>query len=952
MTGSNRFRSPFAFALVLAVLAALVLWSRPPRKEDSLEPRAEAATSPAAQVPLAGGLPSTGEAPSSTPRMETPAVASDGAFVVRVVAAGQPLEGARVRAYQRGPDEGTGHVRWLQAGTGTTGPGGTLRLSTAPGAYLLSASAEGYGSARREVDRPVGEVETAVELPLSGAVELRGRVIAAGRGEPVALAELSLRPYTEAVRPTSRAVELPEETAVTIADPHGRFTFAGLSPGRYALTAEAPSFSPRTIRLVTVPFAGELEVGLWGSSVLEGFVVDEEGRPVAGAEVMALGRTQVPHVTTSPGGGFSLEVANGTWLVAARHGERLGRVPGLLSVGPGETRRELRITLGTGSGLTGTVTTAADGAPVPGARLVAGPAGEDGEVSQTTADARGRYTFNLPPGEYDVVALAPRLSRAVRGALVVAPGQRTVVDFQLQGAGTLTGVVSDPAGRPVAGAYVKPHGRNASTRTDSSGTYRLEGLEVGKLMAMARREDSAHWAMRATSVKAGESTSLDFTLAETGIVRGQVKQASGAPLSRPVTVRARALQSQIRGGELTYEETDEQGRYTLELPAATYQLAALVPGMRITVFREDEPTVTVTAGAAVVQDLTLFDDRGVEGTVLEPSGAPSPNAQVAGIQTGQYAITSNIRADEEGHFAFPPRGANAAPLRLMAHNAGRVGELTAAKEGEESVIRLRPAATLQGRVVTRGGKAPQGFLLKLLQEDGTALPWEARDAVERSFTGESFVLPQTPALPLRVSVRTTDGLTGEASVKLEPGQSAEVEVVLTGGTASLSGRAVWSDRTPAENVAIYLDKPMTGPGDVNTGADGLFRLNDVAPGNHTVRLYPLNGIPETRMVTVASGEAVDLGDVPVSTSKAAPGTVGAGFSEERGWVSVAWLTPQGPAERAGIRVGDRLLMVDGMVVRNRLEAEQRTMGAPASPVQLSIRRADGQESRLHFARAD
>jgi C-terminal processing protease CtpA/Prc len=67
---------------------------------------------------------------------------------------------------------------------------------------------------------------------------------------------------------------------------------------------------------------------------------------------------------------------------------------------------------------------------------------------------------------------------------------------------------------------------------------------------------------------------------------------------------------------------------------------------------------------------------------------------------------------------------------------------------------------------------------------------------------------------------------------------------------------------------------------------------------------------------------------------------------------VAWLTPQGPAEQAGLRVGDQVLRVDGQVVRSRVEAEQRTLGAPASPIQLGIRRANGQEFQLQFARAD
>ncbi|MET0405178.1 MAG: signal protein PDZ, partial [Cystobacter sp.] len=187
MSVSHRVRLTLALVLGLAVLTAALLWPRP-GPEDSPERRAERLPARApvpARAPLVGGLASTGEAPTSTPPLEIPALASEGAFVVRVVAEGRPLEGAQVQAYLRGPDEGTGQVHWLRAGAGTTGPDGTLRLPAAPGAYLLSAAAEGHGPARREVDRPAGEGETAVELPLSTAVELRGRVVAAGRGEPV-----------------------------------------------------------------------------------------------------------------------------------------------------------------------------------------------------------------------------------------------------------------------------------------------------------------------------------------------------------------------------------------------------------------------------------------------------------------------------------------------------------------------------------------------------------------------------------------------------------------------------------------------------------------------------------------------------------------------------------------------------------------------------------------------
>ncbi len=946
----QRSRFPIVIASCLAVAAVLLLWFRMPAPGGPPSPRPGGPDTAAAVAPdvLPEAAPRASAPP--TPPLESAAAPEDGAFVVRVVAGSGPVAGARVRAYLRVAEDGTGAPPWRRAGEGTTATDGTLRLPAGPGDYLLSAHAPGQGPARREATRPVGEAETAVELSLPAGVSLQGRTVAEGRGEPVPLAEVTLRPYPGTATAWAEAADLTEEASVATSDARGHFTLSGLAPGAYELTAEAPGFSRRTLRQLRVPASGELVVGLWGAGTLEGFVVDARGQPAVGAEVTASGGPTPVRATTGEGGGFAMEVQAGAWGVSARRGEAVGRVPGPVSVAPGETLRGLTVTLGAASGLEGTVSTV-DGAPVRGAVLVATPSGGAGELGRTTSVGDGVFRMDLPPGEYDVDARAPGLTGLRREGVVVAPGRYTPVDARLEPAtAVVEGTVADEEGRPLPGIQVRaepPSGAGVAhtTLTDARGGYRLEGLEAGLTSVRARREGAARWLSRLETLKPAVSTRVDFTLPEPGMVFGQVTRESGAPPTGPVLVHAVP-----RGGAgAGTAETDAEGRYQLELPAGVYQLVALSPAAPSIYFHvDDDPAVTVPAGSSVRQDLTLKEDPALSGTVVEPSGAPSPLAVVAAIQGGDFPITQRVRADDTGRFALPQRPRGASPLELVAYNGGRLGRLPGASEDQAPLtVRLQPAATLRGRVVAGGGAAPDGFVLELREPGGEELPWAQAWPTTRRFPGDTFTLPDAPGQSLKVTVRTEDGRTGEARVTLAPGGSAEVEVPLTGGAASLSGRAVWSrGGGPAPGVAVFLDRPVSALPDTRTGPDGRFRLEDVRPGAHTVRLLPPEGRVETRTVKVAEAEATDLGDVTVSPRRAAPGTLGAGFSEERGQVAFAWLTPDGPAARAGVTVGDRLLSVDGLVVRDRTEAESRTRGTPGSAVRLQVRRASGEQEVL------
>nr|WP_246357265.1 carboxypeptidase regulatory-like domain-containing protein [Pyxidicoccus fallax] len=931
----------------MGLAAVLLLWFRMPA------PGSAQASRPALVGPGATATVTPADTPEPAPR--TPALteavtAEAGAFVVRVVAAGGPVPGARVRAWLRMADDGTGAPPWRRAGEGTTARDGTLRLPAPPGDYLLSAHAPGHGPARREATRPAGQPETAVELSLPTGVSLQGRTVAKGREEPVPLAEVTLRPYPGTATAWAEAMDLPEESSAVTSDAEGRFTLSGLAPGRYVLTAEAPGFSRRTLPQLLVPQSGELVVELWGAGTLEGFVVDARGQPAVGAEVTATGGTAPARTTTGEGGGFALEVPAGTWVVSARRGESMGRVPASVSVAPGETLRGLTVTLGGASGLEGTVS-AAEGAPVRGAVLVATPSGGTGELGRATSTEGGDWRMDLPPGDYDVDVRAPGLTGLRKEGVGVAPGRYTPLHLQLEPAtAVVEGTVTSEEGQPLAGIPVRAEslavgGVASTTLTDGQGAYRLEGLEAGRALIRARREGSARWMTRSETLRPATTTRVDFTLPESGLVWGQVTRESGAAPTHPVLVHAVPRGS---GGAGT-TETDAQGRYQLEMSAGVYQLIALLhetPGIYFHL--ENDPVVTVPAGSSVQQDLVLKEDPALTGTVMEPSGAPSPFAVVAAIQGGDFPITQRVRADDSGRFILPQRPRGARPLELVAYNGGRLGRLSGASEDQSPhTLRLRPAATLRGRVVARKGAPPDGFVLELREADGAELPWAPLGPTTRRLVGDTFTLTDAPGQALRVRVSTDDGRTGEAQVTLTPGGSGEVEVPLTGGVASISGRAVWSrGGGPAPGVAVFLDRPVSAQPDARTGPDGRFRLDDVRPGSHTVRLMPPEGRVETRTVKVAEAEATDVGDVTVAPRRATPGTLGAGFSEDRGHVTFAWLTPDGPAARAGVTPGDRLLAVDGLVVRDRTEAESRTRGAPGSPVRLQVRRASAEREVL------
>jgi C-terminal processing protease CtpA/Prc len=107
---------------------------------------------------------------------------------------------------------------------------------------------------------------------------------------------------------------------------------------------------------------------------------------------------------------------------------------------------------------------------------------------------------------------------------------------------------------------------------------------------------------------------------------------------------------------------------------------------------------------------------------------------------------------------------------------------------------------------------------------------------------------------------------------------------------------------------------------------------------------------DRRQVTLVEGQVLDLGDIEISPPRVPPGTIGAVVHPDGAQLVVGQVTPEGPAARAGLQVGDVLLKVDETAVTTPMEVFRLLRGPPGSTVVLTVRRA-GSERSVSVTRA-
>jgi 5-hydroxyisourate hydrolase-like protein (transthyretin family) len=313
-------------------------------------------------------------------------------------------------------------------------------------------------------------------------------------------------------------------------------------------------------------------------------------------------------------------------------------------------------------------------------RLRAETAGDDGRVQFRDLPPQSPEA-DRPVWRYAIAAAKPGKGSIVWG--LFADWLKDPLVFKLRPAATLQGRVTDPTGKPVAGAQVwagcpfdLPVDGICSTRTDADGRYAITDMAVwGPDFLKPQRSADG----KSSTVMVGGSLDIlhptyahvrplyrhmpdtvDVVLPLGGIIDGKVvDQVNGKPAA-DVVVCIQGTHTAEGGGFQGFQDsrTDSDGKYCFSsLLAGKYNLWAQAPDRTCTAL----DSFAVEAGKTqTAPDLSLIEGGWIEGRLVDAATGKPISGAVKGspLEVALYgpsrprsgAAAQSSKVDEQGRF--------------------------------------------------------------------------------------------------------------------------------------------------------------------------------------------------------------------------------------------------------------------------------------------------------------
>jgi protocatechuate 3,4-dioxygenase beta subunit len=786
---------------------------------------------------------------------------------------GGPVNGARVSVHK------DRELDWKRADLiAMTGADGTYQMSLPDGDFTAVASHDDYTRVNHDLE--VKGKPVTLDFVLTPGGVIRGVVIAKDTKQPVPHAMVAASHRSNRYDGNG----MPDTTT----GDDGTFTIRSLRPGVIAVSAHArgyASVAPTTVELGIGEQLDGVRVLVDRAYSISGAVVKKgtkQGVPgvLIGAFSMTSGMQGMAPDPTDADGKFEIVGVRPGSMTLFAFGEHAVPEIGKQVTIVDKDVTGVEIEMETGVKVSGRVD------PPQVASLSVELAGEIGIANifqaiktvlvHADSDAAGNFTLeNVPPGAFKIVA---RTTAGPNGKLPVVVGDKDVggLVVPIEPRASIAGHVLDSNNAPVAGMTVDAEtidderhemvsfsgGNSMSATTGADGGFKIVGLEAGKYrlsVAGDREERMAEMIENARDDKAKKDKKKD---------RPEVEVAAGQEHSG-VTITIEARDGVIRGQVIG---SDRQ-------PAAdTWVTAYREPG------KSSMPMPKEAEEAA--NDVRWW--AGSEPVLTGPDG----KFTIAKLKRGTYTVIA------EG-----PRGSSRASKASV-------------KTGDTITIELQPLGTLAGHVTLRGAPVTSYSI----ECRGPAGP------VDRPVSADdgSYDLEHLAPGSYKCTVEADNG-TANGTVSV-PAGAATLDLALS-PWASLTGRVVsMFSGQPVAKINVFtsgmgknsMADILTGNGPT-TDADGRFLIDHVGVGSGQIVLMGASaGFKPlaTQPYTATDGQRTDVGTIKIVPPRNGDaGTFGMAIAPEGTTsLTVTSVKAGGPAEAAGVVVGDKITSVDGHTV--------------------------------------
>ncbi len=485
----------------------------------------------------------------------------------------------------------------------------------------------------------------------------------------------------------------------------------------------------------------------------------------------------------------------------------------------------------------------------------------------------------------------------------------------------------------------------AETTTDRpGGAFMFVRLASARVRVEADHDPEGEVRSAELLVVPGAATELTLVLVPAG-VRGVVVDAEdGHPIAGAL-LSAEDLPWNVPGAT-----SDDAGAFRFALvPFEAAALVAVAPGYKAARValgaREDQPEPNLR--------VALRRGDPVDGVVLDPDSRPLAGAKVVACE-GQPS-EARVDSGEEGAFHLPPSAAGCDAIAL--HDQMAPSEPVHV-DGGPLTLRLGPGGGIEGRAVDDRGRAIDSFSIGV---EAFSAPHGMRtDVKPATFQGGAFrlehLVPGTYVLTASTAGRPP---ARSDPIDVRSGALTDgVRILLTSGGV-LVGRVVDERNAPLTGVDLRFDLVSAVAGSdasAKTDDSGRYRLEGTPRGPFTLKVGR-----EGFRTKLLSGLFVEPGrtitqDVVLTAMDGGAGMelggIGANIQPAGGGIAFTAVFPGDPADRAGLKAGDRLVRIDGedIAALSAEDAIQRVRGQPGTTVGVTVQR-DGMTLDLVIVRA-